>query len=295
MRITGNRLIDVAAASTTKNQTAVRTTAGQLSSGLRVTTPSDDPTAWLAAQRVKLRQALSQGSGAAAASSRDRLQVTDSSLGSIGDVISQVRALAVQGASDTYSADNRAGLGAEVAALFQTALASANVQDANGEFLLAGSASLTAPFDPNGVYHGDASVRAVPSNNASTLRAVTVAGSALTAANGVDVLPLLSRVATALSTNDMPTLLAALPELDTAVKQVALARSNGGAAMNAIDQATSARTVLEQNMSEAISKFVEVDTVSAASELAKASQSLEVSRSVTSHILAVLDPSTLSG
>src|SRR5690242_4241693 len=118
MRITGNRLIDLAAASTTKNQAQVATVSAQVSSGMRVTTPSDDPEAWLAAQRVKLRQALSQGAGAAVAASRDRLQATDSALASIGDVVTQVRALAVQASSDTYSPENRAALGVEVRQLF---------------------------------------------------------------------------------------------------------------------------------------------------------------------------------
>ncbi|HEX3765043.1 MAG TPA: hypothetical protein VHW23_40385, partial [Kofleriaceae bacterium] len=63
MRITGNRLIDLASAATTKNQSAVGTASGELSSGLRVTTPSDDPAAWVAAQRTKLRQVMSQGAG----------------------------------------------------------------------------------------------------------------------------------------------------------------------------------------------------------------------------------------
>src|SRR5690349_8286103 len=136
MRITGNRLIDIAASSTAKSQSAVGTVSGQLSSGLRVTAPSDDPEAWLAAQRNKLRQVLSQGNGTAVAVSHDRLQLTDGALASIGDVLSQVRSLAVQGASDTYNADNRAGLGAQVRALFQSALDSANARNNDGEFLL---------------------------------------------------------------------------------------------------------------------------------------------------------------
>ena len=45
------------------------------------------------------------------------------------------------------------------------------------------------------------------------------------------------------------------------------------------------------DMQQAISRFVEVDTVSAASELAKASQSLEVSKAVSAHIVALLNPS----
>ena len=62
--------------------------------------------------------------------------------------------------------------------------------------------------------------------------------------------------------------------------------------MSFLDQTTTSRAVLEQDMQQAISRFVEVDTVSAASELAKATQSLEVSRAVTQHILAALTPST---
>jgi len=291
MRITGNRLIDLASASTSKNQSAVATASAELSSGMRVTTPSDDPEAWLAAQRTKLHQALSQGTGAAVAASRDRLTVTDNALASLGDVVSQVRALAIQGASDTYNPTARAGIGAQVQGLFQNALDAANARGHDGEFVLAGSASLTAPFDTNGQYLGDATVRSVPSDSAVTA-GVTIPGSALTATSGVDVLPLLSKIATALSTNDLTTLRAALPDLDTAVKQVSSARTQAGSAMNVLDQATQARSVMEQDMTDAISKFVEVDTVSAASELAKASQALEVSRTVSQHIVTVLAPST---
>lgn len=291
MRITGNRLIDLSAASTTKAQTAVATSAAQLSSGLRVTSPSDDPDAWLAAQRTKLQQAFSQGTGAAVQTSRDRLGVTDNALASLGEIVSQVRTLAVQGSSDTYNASDRAGLGAQVRGLFQSALDSANARGHDGEYLLAGSLSTTPPFDATGAYLGDGAVRSVPSDGSLTTN-VTIPGTALTAASGVDVLPLLDRIATALSTNDMTTLGAALPDLDAAVKQISSARTRAGGAINVLDQATASRSALELDMQQAISRFVEVDTVSAASELAKATQSLDVSRTVASHIVALLRPST---
>jgi flagellar hook-associated protein 3 FlgL len=291
MRITGNRLIDLAAASTTKNQSTVGEVAEQVSSGLRVTAPSDDPTAWLAAPVPSLSALCSLLRCAAVTESRERLQVTDNAMASIGDIVSQIRTLAVQGASDTYNATDRVALGAQVRGLFLSALASANVQGRDGEYLLAGTNSLTAPFDPTGAYTGDAIVRSVPSDNSLTA-GVTIAGSDLTAAGGVNVLPLLDRVATALSTNDLPTLLGAIPELDTAVKQVSTIRSHTGGAMSFLDQTTTARAALEENLQQTISRFVEIDAVSAASELAKATQSLEVSRAVTQHILAALAPST---
>jgi len=291
MRITANRLIDLSAASTTKNQVAVGTAAAQVSSGMRVTTPSDDPEAWLSAQRTKLRQALSQGTGAAVQTSRDQLQVTDNALASLGDIVSQIRSLAVQGASDTYSAADRAGIGAQVRGLFQSALDSANARGHDGEYLLAGTASTAPPFDAAGGYHGDAVVRSVPSDGSLTTD-VTIPGTALTAASGVDVLPLLDKVATALATNDMTALVAAFPDLNTAVGQVSAARTRAGSAMNVLDQAASSRAVLEQDMQQTISRLVEADVVGSASELAKATQALEISRTVASHIVAVLNPST---
>jgi len=293
MRITGNRLIDLAATSTTKNQNAVAAASAEVSSGLRVAAPSDDPAAWLAAQRTKLRQALSQGTGAAVAAGRDQLALTDNALASLGDLVSQVRSLAIQGASDTYNPANRAGLGVQVRGLFRSALDAANARDNAGEYLLAGAASLTQPFDAAGAYLGDASARALPGEGSLTT-GVTIPGTALTAATpgGVDVLPLLDRVATALSTNDMTTLAAALPDLATAVRQISSARTAAGGTMNVLDQATSARAVLEQDVQQTISRLVESDTVGAASELARATQALEVSRAVSSHIVAVLNPST---
>ena len=94
MRITGNRLIDLAAASTSKSQSAVATASAQASSGMRVTTPSDDPGAWIAAQRTKLRQALSQGTGAAVTTGRERLGATDDAL---AEVVKLVRELGEHG------------------------------------------------------------------------------------------------------------------------------------------------------------------------------------------------------
>ncbi len=291
MRITSNRMIDLAAAATARNQRAVATASSEVSSGMRVQTPSDDPAAWLAAQRTKLQKVLSEGTGAAVQQSRDRLELGDAALAALGDIVSQVQTLAIQGASDSYDPASRAGLGAQIHGLFHSALDRANARGNDGEYLFAGSLSTTPPFDAAGTYGGDAAVRSVPSDGSVT-SGVTIPGTALTAASGVDVLPLLDQVATALSNNDMTTLRAAIPDLKTAVGQISSARTRSGSAMNVLDQTTAARTTLEANMQQMIARFVESDTVTAASELAKATQSLEVSRAVSSHIVAMLGPST---
>jgi len=118
MRITGGRLIDISAAATTANQSKVAEAASELSSGLRVEKPSEDPTAWIAAQRARLRKSLSEGTGVAMQFSRDRLAETDRALGTVQDSLSGVRTLAVQGANASYNAESRAAMAIQVRAMF---------------------------------------------------------------------------------------------------------------------------------------------------------------------------------
>ena len=289
MRITGHRMIDLSAASTAKHQETVATRSAEVSSGLRVTKPSDDPTAWASAERAKVRKVISDGTGAAVKASRDRLEETDGALASIGDIVSRVHELAVQGANATYSSTDRAALGDEIHALFLSALGSANTQSSNGEYLFAGSLSDKAPFDATGAYLGDSLGRLVPAGeNANSI--ATIPGSRLTAGYGVDVLPLLERVATALSSNNLTALQGTIAELQTAVHQVGTTRTVTGGAMNVLDSTVQARDLLSQHLSVEISNSVESDSIASASALASASTALEASRSVTAHLVALLDP-----
>lgn len=289
MRITGHRMIDLSATSTSKSQEAVAARSAEVTSGLKVAKPSDDPTAWAAAERAKVRKTISEGAGAAVKASRDRLEETDGALGSIGDILSRVQELAVQGANASYNAGDRAELGAEIHGLFLSALGSANTQSTNGEYLLGGSISDAPPFDATGAYVGDSLARSIPAGeNANSF--ATIPGSRLTAANGVDVLPLLERVAAALSSNNLSALQTGLADLHTAVQQVGLTRTVTGGAMNVLDATANARDLLSQHLSQEVSRNVEVDSVGAASALANASAALEASRAVTSHLVSLLDP-----
>lgn len=286
MRITGGRMMSLNAAIGAAQQEAVAGASEQVSTGKRVTTPSDDPTAWAAAQRANVKKIANGGSATAMELARDRLIESDAALASVGDAVDQVRALAIQASNDSYNATDRQAMGLQVRALFEGALAAANTQMPNGEYLFAGNNSLTKPFDPAGAYGGDSETRSLVENGSIT----SIAGSALTSANGVDVLPLLARVAQALDTNDKTTLTSLLGDLDSAVKQVANTRSRGGAAQNVLDTTLAASASLDENLTKEISRHVEIDAVAAATNLAKTSQALDASRIVSSYITKMLDP-----
>jgi flagellar hook-associated protein 3 FlgL len=289
MRITSGHIVELAAAATSRAQQSVADATAVESSGLKVAVPSDDPVAWVTAQRERVRETLSSGNGTAMSFATDQLDETDGALSTISDVVTQARQLAVQGSSDTYSAASRAEIGTQVQALFQSALAAANTQSSNGEYLLGGSKSSAPPFDATGAYTGDSTSRDITVSEHST-QTVTVPGSVLTAANGVDVLPTLAALATALSTNNVAGIQAALGTLTSATTQVSSARAQTGAALATLSSADASRQQLEVTLATHVSNLVEADAIGAASTLAQATQTLDVSRAVTSNVIQALQP-----
>jgi flagellar hook-associated protein 3 FlgL len=287
MRITGNRMMELAQAAVSRNQAKVGELAEQVSSGKRVAIPTDDPAAWIQGRRAEMRQALSEGATKVLDRAHDRLEFADGMLESMAEIVSHVQTLAVQGASAGYSASDRALLGDQVAGMLVTALGNANGRTPDGEYLFAGSLSLTAPFDAAGNYTGDTIGRDVPTDE-NTVVGETVPGSILTAAHGVDILPLLGRISTALLANDVPGLQATLGDLDIAVSQLASARTRMGVRLSLVDETREAHGNLTAQLTIEQSRLTEIDTVDAAGKLAVASNGLEVSRAVSANIAAML-------
>jgi flagellar hook-associated protein 3 FlgL len=287
MRITAGHIIDLAAAATARNQSDVATASSVASSGLRVQQASDDPSAWAAAQRDRVRETLSDGHAQTITTARETLDQTDGALSTISGLVSQARSLAVQGGNATYSAAQRADLGTQVQGMFESALAAANTQTGDGEYVLAGSKTSTAPFDASGNYQGDATERTASTgeHNSSPMN---VSGSVLTASSGVDVLPELQKLATALSTNDTAGIQAGIDALSKVTDQVSSARARVGTGLAALNDADSARQALSTNLQGFVSNLVEADAVGAASTLARATQALNMSQTVTAHIISTL-------
>jgi flagellar hook-associated protein 3 FlgL len=290
MRITDHRIVDMAAASTARNESTVGDLSNEVSSGMRVSKPSDDPSAWLSAQRDRVRAALNDGTSEAISTGHDQLVASDGALSTLSGLISQARELAVEGSNDTQNASSRAAMGSEMDSIFQTAVSTANTVGANGEYLLAGTNSLTQPFDSTtGAYTGDAVSRGVNMDPVST-QVATVAGSSLTASSGVDILPMLKTLATAMNTNDVTTIRSSLTDLETAVTQLAQLRGQTGGHMAVLEAAKTAHADLATRISASISNSVEADTVASATNLAKASTALSVSQAVTTHVLQLFTP-----
>jgi flagellar hook-associated protein 3 FlgL len=146
-------------------QAAMSRTQLQISSGRRVLSPADDPSA--AEQVLSLQQALTINNQYARNSTvaRNRLQLEESTLGNVTDLLHGVRERAIQGVNDTLTASDRRFVATELRERLNQLLELANTRDSNGEYIFAGNRSLTQPFarqaDGSYAYNGDDSRREV--------------------------------------------------------------------------------------------------------------------------------------
>lgn len=126
----------------------------QLSSGRRITAPSDDPAGTAQALTIRSRQAAAEQFKKNVAEARDSLAAADSVLRSVVESVTQAKETAVQGASDTNDALARQSLGSQVNQLLETLVALALSRGHAGTFLFGGQESTRSPYsvtrDANG-------------------------------------------------------------------------------------------------------------------------------------------------
>ncbi len=89
---------------------------------------------------------------------KSRLELQESTLNGVTDVLQRAHELAVQGNNDTVGPEGRAAIADEIDVLNDQLMSLANTRDANDEYLFAGSKRNTPPFTRSGGalrYQGD--------------------------------------------------------------------------------------------------------------------------------------------
>ncbi len=226
----------------------------QISSGVRFQQPSEDPESAVrvASLNTSLAQVTQYQKNATAATSW--LTTEESTLGNIGDLVSQAHTLAVQGANDTAT-DQRTALATQIDALRSSILAAGNTK-LGDQYLFGGYQTNTAPLTDSaaGVQnHGDIGVISMAvsdqSNitlNTSSAQIFNFGGAA--DATTPDLFTTLSNLSTALRNNDQTGIQMAMGELQTHDTHIESLRGNTGIRMQeaqlASDQLTKSNDTL---------------------------------------------------
>jgi flagellar hook-associated protein 3 FlgL len=147
-----------------EQQARLARTQTEVSTGVRVRTPADDP---IAAGRIAgLERALAESRQFErnAMTIENRLGIEETALADATSVLQRVRELVVQGGNATIGAEERRLITAELRSRADELLAVANRTDGAGEYLFTGTTVQTAPFARSAAgvaYYGDATERLV--------------------------------------------------------------------------------------------------------------------------------------
>lgn len=242
----------------------------KLSSGNRLLTPADDPSA--AVKLVDLEHAIkiNQQYQDNIAVARQRLSLEGSTLRSAVDIVQKIRELGVQGLNDSYSASNRLAIALEMEALNEQLLGLANTQNANGEFIFSGFKSNVPAFAKAGTppvysYTGDGNQRLIQVGPARQVTDGDPGQSAFGVIGTDNIMEAVQKfVADLRLDNPLPSSLA---ELDVGLNKISNTEASVGARLNAIDKQegqnanyildskTTASNVGDLDYAETLSKF----------------------------------------
>lgn len=154
MRITQSMIASNFLVNLRKNEERVLRLQNELSSGVRVQRPSDDPIAFN--DILRLQETLDQNEKFLQniGEARDWLNTTEAALASAGEILSRARELALRGGNDTLPIQSRQGIAVEVDQLREQLLQIANTRF-DDRYLFAGQMTSQPAFDDAGTYLGD--------------------------------------------------------------------------------------------------------------------------------------------
>ncbi|MBV1858424.1 MAG: hypothetical protein KUG77_08425 [Nannocystaceae bacterium] len=272
---------------TMDTQSSIAKAGTQVSTGVAIQRPSDDPVRWADGMRTKLSMDRRDMHESTVERARDNLTRVDAALTDLLDGVARIRELGILGANGTYDAPGRAAAAIEIATRFDSMLASANVRSIDGEYLLAGSNSEVAPFDAAGVYTGNDVARTLEVND-GTFKQAGVTGTVLTAAEGVDLFGTIVGIQAALEANDGDATRGFLDDLVVSLEQLAYAMAETGVTSNSLDQSLGTLDDLELSLSRSFEGSIGADPIEAATWLANLSNELEASRVVSERIVSLM-------
>jgi flagellar hook-associated protein 3 FlgL len=153
MRISSASAFQTTVENLQRRQEALVDAQSRLTTGKRVSRPSDDPAAAARAERALAAMTRTAADLRAMQASRSLVQQAEGALGDAGELLQQAREFVVAAGNGSYSDKERAGMAEQLRSLRSRLLAVANRDDGAGSALFGGQGSTARPFvdEPGGV------------------------------------------------------------------------------------------------------------------------------------------------
>jgi flagellar hook-associated protein 3 FlgL len=283
MRVTDNATMRMVVSTLQQQAEKVYTLQQQVSSGLRINAPSDDPVSAQQALDMKVLIAANDQYSRNIDTGNTWLAQMDSSLSDMNNVMVRAKELATQMANGIYDAGARQNAANEIQGLKDQLISLGNTQ-IGGKYIFGGFVSDQPPFittdgvpsaaDMAGDFKGtddqvniqidQQSFMAINYSGGRLLRGGTPAGS-----SGTDIIGTLNGLITALNNNDTDSVRSSITSINSSMQQIQAAQGDVGARENRLEKAGEILTGTKDYLTKALSGKQDVDFTQVLSDISK--------------------------
>jgi flagellar hook-associated protein 3 FlgL len=265
MRVTQSMIKDTMLRNLSQNVARLERLEQQITSGQRVSRPSDDPIALAAILRLDSSTAQANQHLSNVDSARSWMDATDQALMSIGDNILRARQIALAAPNTATSNSDRDAIAKELGALIGQVVATGNYQLA-GQYIFSGQQTRTAAFD------GSTSPPTFVGNTNQIARIIDVDVTIPINVTGDQAiqptLEALTKIRDAVVANDFDAIRSGVAELDTAHTKLLSAQAEIGARTNRLESQRERLEDIKVNLARLRSETQDVDMPAVLSDYA---------------------------
>ena len=164
MRVSNNTSYELGIAALNRQQTTQVKTLEQISSGRRMLTPADDPSAYARAMEVSQAESVNMQQATNRQYAASNFAMLEGILGDVTNMLQNAQQLVVSAGNGTLNDSGRIDIATELRGNLGELLGLANRTDGNGQYLFSGFQGSTKPFADTGSgvqYFGDEGLRMI--------------------------------------------------------------------------------------------------------------------------------------
>ena len=258
------------------NRTAADLAAAQqqVSSGRRITRPSDDPTAASSTVTDHATLGTLDAYSKTADTAASRLAVVDTTLSDIVNKLAAAQTAAISARGSIQNQSQRDAAAASLQGITDALVSDFNAQF-HGAYLFSGSLATTAPYTigAGGVvssYQGNAATMSVDLGKGHTLQVAFDGGSIAQGGDPTDVFAVLATLITAVKAGNDVGIGQGLDALGRATDRTNFAQAQVGAGLNALDDARARLSTERLGVGAQLSKTEDADMASALTKMSQA-------------------------
>ena len=279
MRISTNTIYQSGISKITNLQSEQTKLMQQISTGQRISSPSDDPVGAARALEIAHAKSINSKVSDTRQTAELKLNTLESNLTSVTNTMTSIQSSLVAAGNATYSDIERGFVAEDLKNSLEALISLANTKDAAGNYLYAGFKTDTAPFVANATgatYVGDSNNQLLQVDESRQM-AVNATGDDVFQAGGNDVFATIQNLINILNTPLTPANQAAftagiatgLSSMRQGLDNVLTVRASIGSRLHELDQLNISGSDLDLQYSKSLSDIQDLDYASALSELSK--------------------------